>query len=235
MRGGRVWTTVRWTRRRESGAHVGDEQEALAAPLGPTDPSRPDRVTWSGRPIPEGYADMIDELRELLDRVAGAAPSVELVTSTTKAVAEINAALADCAVDEPDQLSGRLLATAGRGALASPPLHVDEVGDDRMTGHVRFGRHFLGSNGVVHGGAIPYLFDDLLGRLDISGGRSRSRTAYLHVDYRSVAPIDTDLRVEAWFERQEGRKRYLRGTLAEGDRLCAEASALFVALKPGQR
>ncbi|GLZ47806.1 thioesterase [Actinomycetospora sp. NBRC 106375] len=215
---------------------MGDEQEnGLSAPLARTDPHAPDRETWSGQPVPEGYTDMIDELRELLDRVAAAAPDGELVTRTTKAIAEINAALADCAVEETARLSGRLLAAPGRGALGAPPLHIDEIGDDRVTGHVRFGAHFLGSNGVVHGGAIPYLFDDVLGRLDISGGRPRSRTAYLHVDYRSVAPIDTDLRVAAWFERAEGRKRYLRGTLSEGDRLCAEASALFVELRPGQR
>ena len=211
-----------------------DEGDVLAAPLVPTDPFRPDRETWLGRPVPEGYTDMIDQVRELLDRVAGAAPDAEVVRSTTKTVAELNAALAAYEVPEPDQLSGRLASAPGRAQVAGPPLHVDEVDDERMTGHVRFGRHFLGSNGVVHGGAIPYLFDDVLGRLALAGGRSRSRTAFLHVDYRSVAPIDTDLRVEAHFDREEGRKRYLRGTLRDGDRLCAEATALFVALRPGQ-
>lgn len=210
------------------------EDNALAAPLVRTDPLGPDRETWLGRPVPEGYTDMIDQLRELLDRVAGAAPSAELVTRTTKSVAELNAALAACEVDEPDQLSGRLVTVPGRAQLAAPALHVDEIDDDHMTGRVRFGRHFLGSNGVVHGGAIPYLFDDLLGRLALAGGRSRSRTAYLHVDYRSVAPIDTELGVEAHFDREEGRKRFVRGMLSDGDRVCAEATALFVALEPGQ-
>jgi acyl-coenzyme A thioesterase PaaI-like protein len=176
---------------------------------------------------------MIDELRELLDRVAAGAPSEEVVADTTKAVAEINARLAEAEVDEPDRLAGRLLTALGRAQLAVPALHLDEVGEHHASGHVRFGAHFLGSNGVVHGGAIPMLFDDLLGRLAVVGGRPRSRTAYLHVDYRSVAPIDTELRVEAWFEHEEGRKRYLKGTLHDGDRLCAEASALFVALRPG--
>ena len=51
---------------------------------------------------------------------------------------------------------------------------------------------------------------------------------------RSVSPIDTMLQVTAYVDREEGRKRYLRGALHDGDRLCAEVSALFVALKPGQ-
>ena len=211
-----------------------DEAIVLAAPLDRTDPHRPDTETWLGRPVPEGYTDMIDQVRELLDRLAGAAPTAEVVRSTTKTVAELSAALAAYEVDEPDQLSGRLGSAPGRAQVAGPALHVDEVDDERMIGRVRFGRHFLGSNGVVHGGAIPYLFDDLLGRLALGGGRPRSRTAYLHVDYRSVAPIDTELRVEAFFDREEGRKHFLRGTLHDGDRLCAEATALFVALTPGQ-
>jgi acyl-coenzyme A thioesterase PaaI-like protein len=213
---------------------VDDEAIVLAAPLVRTDPHRPDTETWLGRPVPEGYTDMIDQVRELLDRLAGAAPSAEVVRSTTKTVAELSAALAAYEVDEPDQLSGRLGSAPGRAQVAGPALHVDEVDDERMTGRVRFGRHFLGSNGVVHGGAIPYLFDDLLGRLALGGGRPRSRTAYLHVDYRSVAPIDAELRVAAFFDREEGRKHFLRGTLHDGDRLCAEATALFVALTPGQ-
>lgn len=212
----------------------GPGPDALAAPLVRTDPRGTDRETWSGRPVPEGYTDMIDELRGLLDRVAAAWPGADVVARTRKAVAELDADLAAAEVPEPDQLSGRLVSAPGRAQLAVPCLHVDELDDHAVTGHVRFGRHFLGSNGVVHGGAVPMLFDDVLGRLALVGGRSRSRTAYLHVDYRAVAPIDTDLQVEAHFEREEGRKRFLRGTLRDGDRVCSEATALFVALRPGQ-
>jgi acyl-coenzyme A thioesterase PaaI-like protein len=189
--------------------------------------------TWLGRPVPDGYTGMIDELRELLDRVAAAAPTTDLVTDATKIVADLNARLAEYAVDESDQVSGTLITVPGRAQLAVPAVHVEQSDHLRMTGRVRFGRHFVG-NGAVHGGAIPLLFDDLLGRLALTGGRSRSRTAFLHVDYRSITPIDTDLRVEAHFEREDGRKRYLRGSLHSGDRLCAEAFGLFVALRPGQ-
>jgi acyl-coenzyme A thioesterase PaaI-like protein len=216
----------------DGSAESGDE--VVVAPLVTTDPDAT-TTAWTGTPVPEGYLPMVDELRELLDRVAAAVPTPELVADTTKAVAELNARLAEAEVDEPRQISGRLPAAPGRGQLAVPTLYIDEIDASRMTGRVRFGRHFLGSNGVVHGGAVPLLFDDVLGRLAVAGGRPRSRTAYLHVDYRSVAPIDTELAVDAWFEREEGRKHFLRGTLSDGDRLCAEASALFVALRPGAR
>lgn len=210
-------------------------ENVLTAPLVRTDPNTPASRTWTGTPVPAGYTDMVDELRELLDRVAAAAPSAEVVADATKLVAQLNARLAEYEVDEPDRFAGRLLTAPGRAQLSAPPLHVDDIDDERVTGRVRFGAHFLGSNGVVHGGAIPMLFDDVLGRLALVGGRSRSRTAYLHADYRSVAPIDVELRVDAWFEREEGRKRFVRGTLHDGDRLCAEVHALFVALEPGQQ
>lgn len=219
------------------GAAVPDEPDdlaPLAPPLARTDPDAVETETVAGAPVPEGYPAMVAELRELLDRVASTAPDAETVAATTKAVAELNAALAGWVVDESRQLSGRLLAVPGRAQLAVPAVHVDELDDHRMAGRVRFGRHFLGSGGAVHGGAIPLVFDDLLGRLAIVGDRTRSRTAFLHVEYRSVTPIDVDLRVEAWIEREEGRKRHLRGTVHHGDVLCAEATALFVALRPGQ-
>ncbi len=217
----------------DESAETSDREKTLVAPLVATDPDVPETQTWTGTPVPPGYTDMVDELRELLDRVAAGAPDAELVADTTKAVSELNARLAEVEVDETAQLSGRLLTAPGRAQLAVPALHLDEVDERHASGHVRFGAHFMGSNGVVHGGSIPLLFDDLLGRLAVVGGRPRSRTAYLHVDFRSVAMIDTELRVEAWLEREEGRKRFLKATLSDGDRLCAEASGLFVALRPG--
>ncbi|NMO91514.1 PaaI family thioesterase [Actinomycetospora sp. TBRC 11914] len=219
----------------DEGSDGSEQENVLTPPLVRSDPADPARRTWTGSPVPAGYPEMIDELRELLDRVATTAPSAEVVADTTKAVAQLNAWLAEYEVDEADRFAGRLLAAPGRAQLTGPPLLVDEIDDGRMTGRVRFGAHFLGSNGVVHGGAIPLLFDDVLGRLALTGGRSRSRTAFMHVDYRAVAPIDTELRVEAWFEREEGRKRFVQGTLSHGDTVCSEVSALFVALKPGQR
>ncbi|SLH56935.1 thioesterase family protein [Mycobacteroides abscessus subsp. abscessus] len=35
-------------------------------------------------------------------------------------------------------------------------------------------------------------------------------------------------------ENQEGRKVWVRATLHDGERLCAEAHGLFIVLRPGQ-
>ncbi|WP_210717815.1 PaaI family thioesterase [Amycolatopsis acididurans] len=169
-----------------------------------------------------------------LDRVAAAVPPPDLVNEITKLAAEFNARLQSHEVAEYNQVAGQLIDLPGRAQLLTPAYTVEELDDQRAAGHVRFGRHHLGNNGAVHGGAIPLLFDDLLGRLALVGGRPKSRTAYLHIDYRSITPIDEDLQFEAWFEREEGRKRVLRGAIRHNERVCAEAHGLFVALRPGQ-
>jgi hypothetical protein len=53
-------------------------------------------------------------------------------------------------------------------------------------------------------------------------------------DYRSVTPLDEPLTVEAHVAEVNGRKLYLAGTLRHGDLLCAEATALFLTLRPEQ-
>ncbi|HEY0934628.1 MAG TPA: PaaI family thioesterase, partial [Trebonia sp.] len=147
---------------------------------------------------------------------------------------QLNARLLAAAVPESGQVAGQLVSLPGRAQLLVPPYQVDQLDDESMGGQVRFGRHYLGSNGAVHGGAISLLFDDVLGRLAAASGRPRSRTAYLHVDYRSVTPIEADLQIEARVEKEEGRKRFLHGVLRDRGRLCAESAGLFVALRPGQ-
>jgi acyl-coenzyme A thioesterase PaaI-like protein len=166
----------------------------------------------------------------LQDRVTAAAPPADLVADVTKTVTELSTRLAAHAVDERRQVTGHVPDVPGRGQTLAPPFVIDDFDEQRAVGRVSFGRYYLGGNGAVHGGAIPLVFDDLMGRLSNTGARKPSRTAYLKVDYRSITPIEQELRVAAWFESEQGRKRLLHGTLHDGDRLCAEAQGLFVAI-----
>jgi len=93
------------------------------------------------------------------------------------------------------------------------------------------GGHGIG--GAAHGGVLALIFDEILGRL-ANPGRTRSRTAYLHVNYRNITPIGPELRVEAHVDRVAGRKRYLTGAIYRDGTLTAAAEGLFVELKPGQ-
>ena len=180
------------------------------------------------------YGRMIDELRGFLDNVAAAQPDVAAIEQVRSELAALSALLEPARVDERERVYGRRHELDGRGQVTVPQLVVTEADDHHVTGTVVFGDFFLGGNMAAHGGTIPLLFDEILGRLAQTGGRTPCRTAYLKTDFRSITPIGPRLAVRAWFEREEGRKRFLRATLHHGETLCAESDALFVELKPGQ-
>ena len=114
-------------------------------------------------------------------------------------------------------------------------MRVRRTDDGRIQGWARFRRFHLGRNGAVHGGALGLLFDSVLGMTSavITGG-PRQRTAYLHVNYRQIVPINKELQIDAAVDRVEGRKIFVSGRLSDGDTLLTDAEALFVLLKPGQ-
>lgn len=114
-----------------------------------------------------------------------------------------------------------------------PPMEDAVWGHDEMHATITLGLFHLGGNGAAYGGSIPMLFDHVLGRL-ANTDRTISRTASLKVDYRRVTPVGRPLRVVGRFEREEGRKRFIRGELLDGDVLTAEVHGLFIALRPGQ-
>lgn len=177
---------------------------------------------------------MAERLRAFLDNVAAMPADDRLVAKLDETLETWNKRLAPAAVGEGERMFGRAMRAHGRGQTMAPKIvyeHVDATGAE---GTVRFGNYFLGRNGAAHGGAIPLMFDEILGRLSNAGGRAVGRTAYLKTDYRAITPVDTELRVHAWLVSEEGRKRVLRAELRHGEVLCAEAEGLFIALRPGQ-
>jgi len=180
------------------------------------------------------YGEMIHALRDFLDDVAAAAPDTATTVALTKELRDWAERLVQVAVPERKQIFARRLDLPGRGQTMSPNF-IPTAGDNQsVEGTVTFGRYFLGGGGAVHGGAIPLLFDEVLGRLASSGDRAPARTAYLHTDFRSITPVGEELAVRAWFVSEQGRKRLLRAELKHGDTLCAEAEGLFIELRPDQ-
>ncbi|MGY1948308.1 PaaI family thioesterase [Nocardia asiatica] len=131
--------------------------------------------------------------------------------------------------------AGRAVELPGRGSLLLLPWQAVAAGPDgiEMTGVFR--RFHLGGNGAAHGGVLPLLFDDLLGMIVHYAGRPISRTAYLHVNYRKITPLETQLTVRGRVERIEGRKTFITAELVDeqGD-LLADCEGLMVELLPWQ-
>jgi hypothetical protein len=116
--------------------------------------------------------------------------------------------------------------------LISPPLTGVQVSEGKVLAAVTFSRYHHGSNGAVHGGSIPLLFDDFLGRI-VGASGVRARTAWLRVDYRRVTPVDQPLQLSGWISQIDGRKYSVQGELRINDFVTAEATSLFVELRPG--
>ena len=122
-----------------------------------------------------------------------------------------------------------------RGNILQMPIDLTVDEDGRSTARVRFRRFHLGRNGAVHGGALAQLFDSLLGFAAFKLSDSQTqRTAFLHVNYRKIVPIDKELQVDARVDRIEGRKIFVAGDCLDGDAVLCDAEALFVKLNPGQ-
>lgn len=124
--------------------------------------------------------------------------------------------------------------TGGESGVRSlSPQLIDAKWDiESMSAKIIFTNFFHGANGAAHGGSIPLIFDEILGRIASSHGVMR-RTAYLKVNFRSVTPVNRELTIEGHLERSEGRKFWFAGSLCDGDVLCADAEGLWVTLQPG--
>ena len=178
------------------------------------------------------YDETIVALRDFLTQLAGANPDPATLAELGAVCRQWSARLAPFAVDEAQQIYARVIETPGRGQVTWPAVAYTTLDRDAVSGQVIFNRFFLGSGGAAHGGAIAFVFDEVAGRLAHMGHRRFARTAYLHVEYRSLTPIDVELTVDACFVGEERRKRLMHIELRDHDRLCAEADVLMVEIRP---
>ena len=204
---------------------------------GPQEQAGPDpfaNVVFDSHRGGDAYPPFLEAFRSLQDAVTRSDPPPAVWAQLTEKVQAAVDLLGPFAAPERTQPAGTRLDLPGRGSPMLLPLVVDEESRDHLLGHITFRRFHLGGNGAAHGGTIALLFDEALGRLANIGRRTIARTAYVKINYRSITPIEVELRLEGSVDSEEGRKRFLTGRLYDGDTLVADAEGLFVALLPGQ-
>jgi acyl-coenzyme A thioesterase PaaI-like protein len=184
--------------------------------------------------VEAAYAFLLDATRDYLDTLSMAAPSAERSVALAAELEAMTRRLSADVVEEPDRMFGQLSDLRSCGQVLTPTYAVEDWSTTEGHGIVTFGTFFYGGGQAAHGGAVPLLLDELFGRLVNGAGIPPKRTAYLHVDYRSVVRLGRSLRFRVWLARVEGRKHFLQAAIRDGDVLVAEGSALFVALRPGQ-
>jgi acyl-coenzyme A thioesterase PaaI-like protein len=189
----------------------------------------PVEPTTNGGP---DYGRFVEAVRSLQDHAD--APDA-VITQAADLIEAASNLLAPFDADEWSSPSGRRMDLPNRGSVVSIPGEYQKTDDGRIAGTAEFRRFHLGRNGAVHGGCIAQLFDSLLGYTAFRLTRSLyQRTAFLHVDYRKIVPIETKLQVDAGVDHVDGRKMFISGRLLDDDVVLAEANALFVKLNPGQ-
>lgn len=179
------------------------------------------------------YGPLLAAARRLLDTVACADAPDEVMRTAAATVLAACEALEPFGVDETRSPAGKRAELPGRGHPALIPYIEDHVADTDSHGRVTFTRAHLGGAAATHGGMIPLLFDDVLGHQATRRSEQYpTRTAFLHVDYRRVTPLDVPLTARAWVESVEGRKIVVRGDLRNGDDVLSEAHGLFITPGP---
>ena len=111
-----------------------------------------------------------------------------------------------------------------RNAIAPPVTITHDVRGVRADFHL--GAAYEGPPGSVHGGVLALVLDQMLGEAAGAGGKP-GMTATLTLTYRQRTPLGA-LHAEAWIDRAEGIKTWVRGEIRGDDGVTVEAEGLFI-------
>ena len=185
-----------------------------------------------------GFARFLTAMRRAQDLAVSANPDADTWDQVADRAEELVKLLDPFEAPEGVGPASRVPSLPGSGSLLMPPYRVTKFDPDGVELSVQFSRFSVGGNDAVHGGVLPLLFDSVFGMVIHAAGRPISRTAFLHVDYRNVTPIDTPLTARGWVRETDGRKAFvnaeLRDASAPDAKLLAEANGLMIRLLPGQ-
>ena len=111
-------------------------------------------------------------------------------------------------------------------------LHLKfyEPAPGEVTAQVTLSDEFQGYPGVVHGGVVAAMLDEVCGRAHMGGDQPRFMyTARLEVRYRQNVPVGEPLRIVGRAARSKGRTATAVGEIyGPGEVLLAEADVLLV-------
>jgi acyl-coenzyme A thioesterase PaaI-like protein len=182
-----------------------------------------------------GFGRFVAAMRRLQDLAVSADPGDGVWDDAADRAAALVELLGPSQADEGKAPAGRTPDLPGMGSLLLPPWTLTRYDPDGVEMAGYFTRFHVGGNHAVHGGVLPLLFDHMFGMISHAAERPISRTAFLHVDYRKITPIDTPLVVRGRVTSTEGRKAFVSAELLDrDDTVLAEGNGLMVRLLPGQ-
>ncbi|WP_419845812.1 PaaI family thioesterase [Candidatus Poriferisocius sp.] len=114
----------------------------------------------------------------------------------------------------------------GRLNPASPPVELWAEGEE-VHGRMNLSPVYAGPPGLVHGGIIAEIFDELLGVVNVVNNKG-GYTGTLKVVYRRPTPLLREIRLRAWPSVEEGRKLYASGEMVCDGTVTATADGVFI-------
>ncbi len=190
------------------------------------------------RPVEDAPPELgrfVAALHRLQDLTVSTRPDSAVWAAAAEHVENAWALLDGHQVSEVDVVAGRVLSLPGLGHPLMPPWTLTSAGPDGVTMAGHFTQAHVGGNQAVHGGMIPLLYDWLFGMVVTSAEIRPTRTAYLHVDYRKITPIEEPLTAHGHVSKIDGRKAFITATMTAADgTILTEADGLMVRLLPHQ-
>ncbi|MCY4271899.1 MAG: PaaI family thioesterase [bacterium] len=120
----------------------------------------------------------------------------------------------------------------GRLNPVSPPAEFWAEGDE-VHGRMKLSAVYAGPPGMVHGGIIAMVFDELLGVVNVVNGTG-GYTGTLKVVYQRPTPLQREITMRAWPAGGEGRKLFAAGEMVCDEAVTASAEGIFVRASPHQ-
>ncbi|MGC4933954.1 PaaI family thioesterase [Gordonia sp. DT30] len=179
------------------------------------------------------YEPLTDSVRQLIDAVIRTEVDDDVITQARTRIDELVADLRAEQMDGPygvrytPEFVGMPWGNAVvglRNAIA-PPLHTRHDGDE-VSAEFTLGAAYEGPAGHVHGGICAMVLDHVLGE-GASIDNVPCYTGTISVRYLRPTPLGP-LTARASIVAREGRKKTVRGTLADAGGITVEAEGVFI-------
>jgi uncharacterized protein (TIGR00369 family) len=100
----------------------------------------------------------------------------------------------------------------------------------KIIGRFRLGTEYQGAFGIVHGGVIALVLDEVMGKVCRFRG-VRAVTAEMNIEYLKPVWVDADVVVEGYEKEIDGRNLHLVGEIKDASgKLLARSRGRFVML-----
>jgi acyl-coenzyme A thioesterase PaaI-like protein len=182
------------------------------------------------------YLPLAAAVRELMDASLGTDADADTARAATAAVRSVTEILRGTRRGRPERQllhedTGRAVAwfnpvTGPRNPLA-PPLGIRRDPDGRCRSEFTLGEVYEGPPGLVHGGVCALILDQLLGEVATAGMTKPRFTGSLTVRFLRGTPLGP-LRAEAFTDREQDHKTYVRGFIGDAEGPTAEAEGVFI-------